>query len=133
MTIGQLAEAAGVNVETVRYYQRRGLMEVPNRPPGGQRKYAEDSLRRIAFIRRAQDLGFTLEEITALLAIAASGDCRKGRDAAHRKWEELGERVAELDRMRRDLARLVAACDTRKHRGKCPVVAHLRGDDEEGG
>lgn len=130
MTIGQLAEAASVNVETIRYYQRRGLMEVPSRPPGGQRKYNEESLRRIAFIRRAQDLGFTLEEITGLIAMAADGNCRDGRDAARRKHEELGARLAELERMRGQLARLIAGCEGQRFRGPCPVTRYLEGESE---
>ena len=130
MTIGQLAEAAGVNVETIRYYQRRGLMDVPNRPPGGQRKYNDESLRRIAFIRRAQDLGFTLDEIDALIATAREGTCRDGRDAAARKLEELGARVAELERMRAELARLVGRCEAQLLRGACPVIRYLEGDGE---
>lgn len=129
MTIGQLAEAAGVNVETIRYYQRRGLMEVPSRPPGGQRKYNDESLGRIAFIRRAQDLGFTLEEITSLIATAGGGGCREGHDAAKRKHEELGTRLAELERMRGELARLVARCEEQRFRGACPVIRYLEGKD----
>ena len=130
MTIGQLADAAGVNVETIRYYQRRGLMEVPSRPLGGQRKYNDESLRRIAFIRRAQDLGFTLEEITGLIAMARNGDCRDGGEAAKRKYEELGSRLAELERMRGELARLVGRCEERRFRGACPVIRYLEGDAE---
>ena len=130
MTIGQLAEIAGVNVETIRYYQRRGMMDVPNRPPGGQRKYTEESLRRIAFIRRAQDLGFTLEEITALIAMAGNADCREGHDAAKRKHEELGARLAELERMRGALARLIAQCEGQRFRAPCPVIRYL--EDDEG-
>ena len=127
MTIGQLAETAGVNVETIRYYQRRGLMDVPSRPPGGQRKYNDESLRRIAFIRRAQDLGFTLEEIGALIAVAGDGNCRDGHDAAKRKLDELGARVAELERMRAELSRLVDRCEGQRYRGACPVIGYLEG------
>lgn len=129
MTIGQLAETAGVNVETIRYYQRRGLMDVPSRPPGGQRKYNDGSLGRIAFIRRAQDLGFTLDEITSLIAMAGAGDCRDGHDAAKRKHEELGSRLAELERMRGELARLIGQCEGQRFRGACPVIRYLEGKD----
>lgn len=130
MTIGQLAETAGVNVETIRYYQRRGLMDVPSRPPGGQRKYTDQSLRRITFIRRAQDLGFTLEEIGTLLGLAATGGCRAGHDAAQRKSEELSARIKELQRMCRALERLVASCEAQKFRGACPVLRYLEGGEE---
>ena len=107
MTIGQLAKAAGVNVETVRYYQRRGLVPTPARPFGGQRKYAEDVLRRIHFVRRSQNLGFTLDEIGTLLAKAA--DRRALRELAEAKLERLAERVAEINRMRRELRQLLSA------------------------
>ena len=131
MTIGQLAEAAGVNVETIRYYQRRGLMPVPSRPPGGQRKYNDDSMRRIAFIRRAQDLGFTLEEISGLIGMSAVDGCREGRDAARRKHEELGSRLAELERMRGELSRLIGRCEAQRLRGPCPVIRYLEGGAED--
>ena len=133
MTIGQLAEAAGVNVETIRYYQRRGLIPTPARPLGGQRRYAEEALRQIAFIRRAQDLGFTLEEITALLALAAKGDWRASRASAERKMEELEARVAELNRMRRQLRELVQRCDERRGREPSPFITYLYGEEEGGG
>lgn len=129
MTIGQLAQAAGVNVETVRYYQRRGLMSVPARPMGGQRRYPEEALRQITFIRRAQDLGFTLEEIAALLALARDGDWREARAFAEHKKEELGMRVAELNRMRRQLRGLVRRCDERRGQEPSPFIRHLYGDE----
>ena len=126
MTIGQLAKAAGVNVETVRYYQRRGLVPTPSRPFGGQRKYAEDTLRRIHFVRRAQNLGFTLDEIGRLLAKAA--DRRAVRELAEAKLAHLAERVAEINRMRRELRRLLSANGPG---GKRSLVEHLHhGDDD---
>jgi MerR family transcriptional regulator, mercuric resistance operon regulatory protein len=115
MTIGQLAKAAGVNVETVRYYQRRGMLPVPARPPGGQRNYPAGALRTLAFIRRAQDLGFTLDEMGAQ---ADAGEL--GR----RKLEELDRRVAELNRMRKELRGLLEGGD-RKRRGPCPLIRRL--------
>lgn len=130
MTIGQLAESAGVNVETIRYYQRRRLMDVPHRPPGGQRKYSEESLRRITYIRRAQDLGFTLDEIAALIAAATAGGCRAGHDAATRKRDELAARVAELERMCRALDGLIGRCEAQRFRGACPVTRYLEGGSE---
>jgi MerR family mercuric resistance operon transcriptional regulator len=132
MTIGQLATAAGVNVETIRYYQRRGLMTIPQRPPGGQRRYPDDALRQITFIRRAQDLGFTLDEIAALLAIAADGDWRASRKAGQMKLDELEQRVVELNRMRRELGALVKLTEARKGREPCPFIARLFGDDDNG-
>jgi MerR family mercuric resistance operon transcriptional regulator len=129
MTIGQLAEAAGVNVETIRYYQRRGLMPIPIRPLGGQRRYPDEALRQITFIRRAQDLGFTLEEIMALLAVARDGDARAARTFADRKVEELDARVAQLNRMRRQLRELVRRCDERRGREPSPIMKYLYDED----
>ena len=106
MTIGQLARAAGVNVETVRYYQRRGLMATPQRPLGGQRKYTADALKRIHFVRRAQNLGFTLDEIANL--IESAGDRRAVQVIAEEKLERLEERVTEINRMRRELRQLLS-------------------------
>jgi MerR family mercuric resistance operon transcriptional regulator len=112
MTIGQLARAASVNVETVRYYQRRGLIPTPPRPMGGQRKYNDEALRRIHFVRRAQQLGFTLDEITTLIEVAA--DRRAVKEIAEEKIERLGERVAELNRMRRQLRQMLATVSADK-------------------
>ena len=126
MTIGQLAKAAGVNVETVRYYQRRGLVPTPSRPLGGQRKYAEDVLRRIHFVRRAQNLGFTLDEIGSLIAKAA--DRRAVRELAEAKLERLAERVAEINRMRRELRRMLSANGPGAPRS---LVEHLHASDDD--
>jgi MerR family mercuric resistance operon transcriptional regulator len=126
MTIGRLAKAAGVNVETVRYYQRRGLIGEPRKPPGGQRRYSQQVLREIAFIRRAQQLGFTLEEIGSLMKIARSGTCREARLIAEKRYAVVASRVAELERMRRELAGLIAAC--RRKGTSCPLIDALEGD-----
>lgn len=125
-SIGQLAKAAGVNIETVRYYHRRGLIPVPPKRLGGRRHYPDSALRQIAFIRRAQNLGFTLEEIGSLLKIAADGkDCEGGRALAERKLGELDQRAAVLARMRRDLAALLKKCDGADGAGPCAFVAAL--------
>jgi len=129
MTIGRLAKAAGVGVETIRYYQRRGLLDTPNKPLGGRRHYAEEMLSIIAFIRRAQYLGFSLEEIKSLLAISDGMSCSTGRGHAQAKYEELGERIRELTRMRRKLAAVVKRCDTNKRGAPCPFIQALNGHD----
>lgn len=121
-SIGQLAKAAGVNIETVRYYHRRGLIPLPPKRAGGRRSYPDSALRQIAFIRRAQQLGFTLEEIGGLLKISDGKDCNGGRVFAQRKLDELGERVAMLNRMRRDLAELVKQCEANDGSAPCPVI-----------
>jgi MerR family mercuric resistance operon transcriptional regulator len=125
-SIGQLAKAAGVNIETVRYYHRRGLIPVPPKRLGGRRHYPDSALRQIAFIRRAQNLGFTLEEIASLLKIAADGrDCDGGRALAQRKLEELDQRAAVLARMRRELAALLKKCEDTEGAGPCAFGAAI--------
>lgn len=128
MTIGQLAAAAGVGVETVRYYQRLGLLATPDRPFGGQRQYFDATLKQIGFIRRAQYLGFTLEEIHAMMAIGDGGRCAEGRSFAQRKLDELALRVAELNRMRRELRILVKRCNANARGAPCPFIVALNGD-----
>src|SRR2546423_11434991 len=108
MTIGRLAKAAGVNVETIRYYQRRGLIDEPVKPPGGQRRYADAILRRIAFIRRAQQLGFSLEEVKSLLKLAHGTRPAETRALAELKFAELGRRMDQLNDMRGNLKQLIA-------------------------
>jgi MerR family transcriptional regulator, mercuric resistance operon regulatory protein len=110
MTIGQVAKAAGVNVETVRYYQRRGLVGEPTKPPGGHRHYTDVIVRQIGFIRGAQQLGFSLEEVKGLIKLADGEEGRKVRQLAEGKMETLGTRIAQINRMRRKLRRLIAAC-----------------------
>jgi MerR family mercuric resistance operon transcriptional regulator len=123
-SIGQLAKAAGVNIETVRYYHRRGLIPVPPRRLGGRRHYPDSALRQIAFIRRAQNLGFTLEEIAALMKLADRKDGDGGRALARRKLEELDARANALNRMRRELGALIKKCEATDGSG-CPFVEAL--------
>lgn len=128
MTIGQLAKAAGVGVETIRYYQRRGLLSTPSKPFGGRRHYGDTMLGQIAFIRRAQHLGFSLEEIKGLFEVAEGAGCKQGRALAQAKLDELGRRVSEINRMRRSLAALVKRCDANKRGASCPLIEALSGD-----
>ena len=128
MTIGALARAAGVNVETIRYYQRRGLLATPGRL-SGYRTYGEEALNCIAFIRRGQSLGFTLDEIGTLLKVDATKDCETGRGLVERKLVEVHNRVLELSRMSRTLKSLAKAAAASR-RGPCVVVRHLRGEDK---
>jgi MerR family mercuric resistance operon transcriptional regulator len=125
MTIGQLARAAGVGVETIRYYQRRALIPVPPRPLGAVRRYPEETLARLAFIRRAQEVGFTLEEISALLDLSTS-DCETGYGLAKAKHAELGERIEALTRMRSRLAGYIERPPARVD-GLCPFLSALNG------
>ena len=128
MTIGQLAKAAGVGVETIRYYQRRGILPTPSKPVGGHRHYPEAVLQHLAFIRRAQQLGFSLEEIVALLAMRDGTRCAEGRAHAARKVVEIEARLQELGRMRRQLKAIVAKCDANKRRAACPLIRALEGE-----
>ena len=131
LTIGQLARRAGVNIETLRYYERRALLPDPPRTPAGYRKYAPDAVRRIGFIKRAQQLGFTLDEINALLALRVEPDasCDAVEERAERAIARIDGKVAELQRMRAALSELVSACHTRRPTDDCPILDAL--DPEE--
>jgi MerR family mercuric resistance operon transcriptional regulator len=124
-TIASLAQAAGVNLETVRYYQRRGLMPEPARPPGGIRRYDEADAERLRFIKRAQVVGFTLAEIQALLKLRARQSCRATRDLAAARLEAVDTRIRELRRLRKELAYWIADCDANREDSACPVIGRL--------
>jgi MerR family transcriptional regulator, mercuric resistance operon regulatory protein len=119
--IGGLAAAAGVGVETVRYYQRRGLLPEPPRPHGEVRRYGGEDVKRLRFIRSAQAAGFTLNEIKELLDLDASDDRARARALAQARVAALDERIEELRRAREALAALASACAT-KGRGPCPIL-----------
>ena len=121
-TIGGLAKAAGVGVETVRYYQRRGLLPEPARPPGEVRRYGDEDARRLRFIRSAQVAGFTLAEIKALLDLDAADDRARARELAQARVAALDEKIAELRKAREALAGLATAC-ARKRGGACPILS----------
>jgi MerR family mercuric resistance operon transcriptional regulator len=126
LTIGALAAAAGVGVETVRYYQRRGLMPEPPRPQaggaaGGVRRYGQAEVRRLRFIRSAQAAGFTLEEIAELLELDARDDRRRARELARARVAALDARIAELQTARDALSRLAAHCAGFEG-GPCPIL-----------
>ena len=129
MTIGRLAKAAGVNVETIRYYQRRGLLLEPRKPPGGHRRYSTTVLRQVAFIRSAQQLGFTLEEIGKLLEIGQSEDQGEALVLAEQRRAVINTRAVELARMRDELDRLIEASRKAKGRGPSPLIRALFGDE----
>ena len=125
MTIGKLALAAGVNVETIRYYQRRGLLDEPHKPPGGHRRYSSNALRNINFIRRAQQLGFTLEEVKALMGLS---DPRHSRDVmvlAERKCAVLKSRIDQLKAMHDALCDFVDAAKRKRSKGVSPLIRAL--------
>jgi MerR family transcriptional regulator, mercuric resistance operon regulatory protein len=121
-TIGALAKAAGVGVETVRYYQRRGLLIEPPRPHGEVRRYGEEDLRRLRFIRAAQGAGFTLSEIGELLELSASDDRARARELAMARVEALDEKIADLKEARESLSALATEC-SKQRRGNCPILS----------
>ena len=124
-TIGKLAQHAGVNIETIRYYQRRGLLDEPDKPLGGYRRYPASAVTRVRFIKRAQQLGFTLEEIKGLLLLEDGQNCRKTRLLAERKLALIEERLHDLVRMRGTLKGLIAECAKGRRPRSCPIIATL--------
>ena len=128
MTIGQLAAAAQVNVETVRYYQRRGLLASPTRATGRIGRYPQAALTRLKFIRRSQALGFSLEEVQSLLALDAGQACTAARVIGEHKLAEVRERIRALQALEGALQGLVSEC-ARTDRGKvsCPLIDALAG------
>lgn len=127
-TIGTLARHAGVNVETIRYYQRRGLVREPARPPGGIRRYGEAHTRRLWFIRQAQTLGFSLEEVADLLALEDGRHCREAEQLGSAKLSTVRERMAQLSKVESVLATLVDQCQCNTGKVRCPLIAALEDD-----
>jgi len=124
LTIGTLAKRSGVNVETIRYYQRRHLLQEPSKPTGGYRQYSLETVKRVRFIKRAQTLGFTLEEISGLLRLDERKACLETREAASQKLILIEEKISDLSRMKKALSRLVRACDASSVGEPCPII-HL--------
>jgi len=128
LTIGRLADEAGVNVETIRYYQRRGLLPEPARPQRGYRRYAGDAVQRVRFIKRAQALGFTLDEVGALLGLDEAHACDETRELAGHKLQVIEGKLADLEAMRKALGGLVRQCEAGVSRGGCPIIRTLAAD-----
>ena len=128
LTIGRLATEAGVNVETIRYYQRRGLLAQPQRPLNGQRRYPPELSKRVRFIKRAQVLGFTLEEITGLLRLEEAQACAETRELAVRKLQLIESKLADLTAMREALDTLARQCDSPARKSGCPIIQALAAD-----
>lgn len=128
LTIGRLAEQAGVNVETVRYYQRVGLITEPPRPMQGFRHYPSETINRIRFIKRAQQLGFKLDEIRELLDLG-SGHCEDVRSRAEKKREQIVRQIRDLESLKATLDTLIDACREGKGNACCPVVEALTKGD----
>jgi len=128
-TIGTLAKQAGVNVETIRYYQRRGLVGEPNRPLGGVRRYTQAHARRLRFIKQAQALGFSLDEVNDLLALEDGRHCRQAEQVGSRKLATVRERITQLRRVEEALATLVDRCHCNTGKVRCPLIAALEQDE----
>jgi MerR family transcriptional regulator, mercuric resistance operon regulatory protein len=124
LTIGHIAHAAGVNVETVRYYQRCGLVSLPPKRTRGFRYYTPETASRVRFIKRAQALGMSLKEVQRLIKIDAKGACKETRALAVAKLALVECRLVELARLRNVLQDLVAACD-QPHGASCPIIERL--------
>jgi MerR family transcriptional regulator, mercuric resistance operon regulatory protein len=125
MTIGRLAKAAGVNVETIRYYQRRGLIEEPRKPPSGHRRYPASAVDQINFVKRAQTLGFSLAEVKSLLDLSDGKSPRETRAIAERKLATLEMHIGHLGKTCRRLLQLINKSKRAKGRGLCPIIAAL--------
>lgn len=130
MTIGEIAAEAGVNIQTLRYYERRGLLVPPTRRASGYREYAPSDVQRVRFIRRAQDLGFTLQEIGDLLALQsdAAHSCGVVEQRASVTLDRIDEKITDLKRMRTALATYVNACRDQRSLETCPLLVALGGE-----
>lgn len=129
MTIGQMAAEANVHIETISCCQRVGLADEPLRPLGGIRHYDSDTVTRLRFIKRAQQLGFALDEVRNLLALEDGQSCRKTCAPAERKLDVIETRLAKLRRMQKLLKSRVAECDLGKRPRVCPIIATLTAVD----
>ncbi len=127
LTIGELAKSAGVNRETVRYYERRRLLPRPSRSISGYRVFADDAVRRLSFIRHAQELGFSLNEIRDLLALRVKSvdTCDRVRERAEAKVADIEKKIKSLQHMKEALSELVAACSRRGQTRECPILDSL--------
>ncbi|HUD97840.1 MAG TPA: heavy metal-responsive transcriptional regulator [Woeseiaceae bacterium] len=131
MTIGRVAERTGVNIDTVRFYERTGLLPKPARRPSGYRDYGQGDLERLLFIRRAKELGFSLADIGELLSLSANRrkDMRGVKRKAEQRLQQVAEKISELQRVRRGLKDLIDACPGRGELKVCPIVAALSGEN----
>ncbi len=125
LTIGGLAKATGVHVETIRYYQRRGLLSEPQRPPGGIRRYGSADIDRLTFVKSGQNLGFSLDEIIDLLRLEDGAHCQEASVLAEHKLQSVREKIKKLERIENVLSDMVARCHEQKGDIACPLIASL--------
>jgi len=126
LTIGELAKATSVHVETIRFYQRRGLLAEPERPPGGIRRYGAPDSARIQFIKSAQKLGFSLDEVIMLLTLEDGTQCNEASKIAQQKLSEVRSKLADLRRMEKTLSKLIGECEKGKGKICCPIISSLQ-------
>ena len=126
LTIGAFASAAGVNVETIRFYQRKGLLPEPDKPYGSIRRYGEADVTRVRFVKSAQRLGFSLDEVTELLKLEDGAHCDEAREQAERKLADVRIKLADLRRIERVLAELVERCCAATGQVRCPLIEALQ-------
>ena len=122
LTIRGVADAAQVGVETVRYYERRGLIEQPKQKIGAYRRYDSKHVARIRFVKRAQELGFTLDEVESLLQLQDGTDRRSIRSIAARRLEQIRTRIADLRRIEKALGHVLHECETHSGTPQCPII-----------
>ena len=125
LTIGAFAKAAEVNVETIRFYQRKGLLPEPDRPIGGIRRYGPADVDRVRFVKSAQRLGFNLDEVAQLLRLEDGTHCHEAADLAAARLKDVRLRLADLNRMESALSRLVTECSSSQDHVTCPLIASL--------
>ena len=129
-TISKLADAASVGVETVRYYQRRGLLEEVQGSAGAFREYSGSDVQRLQFIKRAQDLGFTLDDIAELVSLSGERDKKRVREVTNRRVAEIQRRVGQLNAMADALQGLVGCCERSAPTDACPIIAALANEPQ---
>ena len=129
LTIGKVADRGGVNVQTIRYYERRGLLPKPARTASGYRKYSDEAIRRLRFIRQAQALGFSLAEIEELLSLRMQPGttCADIRQRARQKIAAVNNKIEDLRRIKDALTKLAAACRGTGPTSECPILEALEG------
>lgn len=133
LTIGQVAKRAGVGVETVRFYEREGLLEEPDRKDSGYRQYGQEVIARLCFIRKAKELGFTLKEIKELLSIRLdpTTTCADVRERAEAKIVDIENRISTLERLRQALVRVTGSCQGNGPTNQCPILDSLGHQEDE--
>ncbi|MGH9106150.1 MAG: MerR family transcriptional regulator [Acidimicrobiales bacterium] len=133
MRTSQVAAEAGVNVQTLRYYERRGLLPEPDRSGSGYRAYGEDAVRTVRFVKGAQQLGFSLEEVETLLHLASGGpeNCDAAKVMAAEKLGQLDAKIATLSAMRDSLRQLVATCERTPDKRLCPLLEAIDPGDPQ--